>query len=380
MGFWHTFAMTRIASAEFRCLLGARGVRFLFCVVGLSGLLVGASLLAQDVAKPGDEPVPTLHVYANLIQVPTLVLESSRKRISKPIAENRFLVSIDNGHWFPATHVRQEGDDPISLSILLDVSGETVEFMPEINEAIAGLAPTSLHPKDHISIYALDCSLVKSLTDAPAGSEAMRVGVNEALRSWKDRMRSHEKRCEQSVHLWDALALLSGELSKLPGRRVILAITNGHDLGSDSKWNEVRGLAEARGVAVFGLSYVPRYARDAKETLLSWSSEDPFHNICELSGGVVLLANTRLLGEALTQFVAMLRERYIVEFPRPAKATAGEHVKEIRIVNGSNYFIRPAGVSVPIPDAAVLADPTTVPSDPTHTPEMGTRKVMTKPQ
>jgi hypothetical protein len=76
----------------------------------------------------------------------------------------------------------------------------------------------------------------------------------------------------------------------------------------------------------------------------------------------------------------MVRERYIVEFPRPAKATAGEHVKEIRIVNGSNYFIRPAGVSVPIPDATVLTDPTTVPSDPTHTPEMGTRRVMTKPQ
>ncbi len=42
--------------------------------------------------------------------------------------------------------------------------------MPEINEAIAGLAPTSLHPKDHVSIYALDCSLVKSVTDVPAES------------------------------------------------------------------------------------------------------------------------------------------------------------------------------------------------------------------
>ena len=95
----------------------------------------------------------------------------------------------------------------------------------------------------------------------------------------------------------------------------------------------------------------------------------------------MLLSPPSALDFTLQRFVALVRERYIVEFPRPANATAGEGMAfEVRIAKGDDYFIRPAGVSVPIPDAAVLADPTTVPSDPSRTPVVGPRKPMTKPQ
>jgi hypothetical protein len=373
--FWRAFAMERLGGLGSRCQVRARSTKFL---VGFVTVWSWSVLAAQDTPVSTDEPIRTLHVYANLIQIPTLVLGSNRERLKTPIAESRFSISIDNGPWFRATHVRPEGDDPISLSILLDVSGETSELMPKIDDVIAGLAPLSLRPKDHVSIYALDCSLVQSLNDVPAESGGLKIGVKEALQSWTLRQQDKQD-CQQSVHLWDALTQITGEMSKLPGRRVILAVTDGNDKGSRTTWNEARNLAENSGVAVFGLSYIPQYAKDRNHRFLRWSTEDPFHSLCELSGGIVFLSNTRSLGEALTAFVTTVRERYIVEFPRPAHATAGVHVKEIRIVR-SNDFIRPAGISVPVPDAAVLADPTTVPSDPTRTPELGTRAPMKKPQ
>lgn len=86
-----------------------------------------------------------------------------------------------------------------------------------------------------------------------------------------------------------------------------------------------------------------------------------------------------MLDFTIHRFVTLVRERYIVEFPRPANATSGEHVKEIRI-SGEDYFIRPAGTSVPLPDPALLVDPTTVPSDPSLTPEVGKRRPMREPQ
>jgi hypothetical protein len=331
-------------------------------------------LVVEQELTPKEEPIPTLHVYANLIQVPTLVLDPQRRPLKKPIAPNRFSVSIDSGPWFQATHVRQEGDDPISLSILLDVSGDSSELMAKMNDAIATLAPDGLHAKDHVSIYALDCSLVQSLNNMPAQSDRLKTAVDEALQTW-----TSEVRCAQSIHLWDALAHVVVDLSKLPGRRVILAVSNGRDQGSTRSWNEVRDLAEATGAAVFGVTYVPFEAKDAQSSFLRWSSEDPFHSVCELSGGVVLLSTTNSLEFTLQRFVTMVRGRYIVEFPRPANATSGEHVKEVRIAH-SKDFIRPAGVSVPIPDAAELDDPTRVPSDPSRTPVVGTRKPMSKPQ
>jgi hypothetical protein len=337
-------------------------------------VLSGAVLSAQTVPAPQDEPIPTLHAYANLIQIPTLVLGPNRERLKTPIAENRFSVSIDSGPWFRAAHVRQEGDDPISLSILLDTGGGSSELMANMNTAIAALAPDGLHAKDHVSIYALDCSLVQSLNDVPAESERLKVGVNEALQTWTQT----EVKCERSVHLWDALAHMTAELSKLPGRRVILAVTDGYDKRSQHTWNEVNSLAQATGVAVFGISYVPSEAPGGEFRYIRWSSEDPFRSLCELSGGVVLLSPPGLLDFRLQRFVTLVRERYIVEFPRPANATSGKHVQQVRIAK-SKDFIRSAGISVHIPDAAELSDPTTVPSDPLRTPVVGKRKPMTIP-
>jgi len=346
-------------------------------VVGLVVLWNSAVVAAQEKPTAQEEPIHTLHVYTNLIQIPTLVLGPNRDRLKTPIAENRFSVSIDSGPWFRATHVRQEGDDPISLSILLDVTGDSSELMPRIDAAIADLAPLALHPKDHVSIYALDCSLVRSLNDAPAESGRLKLAVNTALESWTIRKKRHEPKCQRSV-FWDALAHLASELYQLPGRRVILAVTDGRDKGSRHTWKDVTTYAGATGVAVFGVTYFPAEAVGGRSQFLRWSSEDPFHSLCELSGGLVLLSTTTSLDLTLQRFVAMLRERYIVEFPRPANTTSGQHAMNVQVAK-SNYFIRPAGISVPIPDVALLTDPTTVPSDPSRTPELGTRKPMMKP-
>ena len=159
-------------------------MRFLLCLCGLALAHSEVALAVQQEPPPREEPIPTLHVYENLIQIPTLVLDSERRPLKKPIAANRFSVSIDSGPWFRATHVRQEGDDPISLSILLDVSGDSSELMANMNTAIGDLAPDGLHAKDHVSIYSLDCSLVQSLNDMPAESERLKIAVNEALQTW----------------------------------------------------------------------------------------------------------------------------------------------------------------------------------------------------
>jgi hypothetical protein len=354
--------------------------RLLECFVLLAIVGCGTVVRAQDAPKPQDEPMTTLHVYTNLLQVPVLVLGSNRERLRKPIPESKFSVSIDSGRWHAATHVRQEGDDPISLAILLDVSGDEADLMSKIAGAIADLAPLSLHPQDTISVYALDCSLIHSVKNAPPTSGELKVAVNDVLEQWVLRIhQKHPENCRENIHLWDTLVYIVGQMSRLPGRRVILAASQGHDSGSVMKWNEVRSYAQKAGVAIFGLVYVPIFATTRDLALRQFGTESPFLSVCELSGGMIFYANIESVGQVLQQFTTTVRERYIVEFPRPANSTPGDHGMEVR-VGKSDYFIRAAGISVPIPDAALMADPTTVPSDPSRAPEMGTRKPMTKPQ
>ncbi|HXC96638.1 MAG TPA: hypothetical protein VNU92_13145 [Edaphobacter sp.] len=334
-------------------------------------------LFAQDTPAEADKTVETLHVYTDLIQIPTLVLGPTHQLIKQPIPEGKFSVSIDGGPTFRATHTRLEGDDPLSISILLDVSGDTLLLLPKIDEAIARLAPNSLHAKDRVSIYALDCSLVQSLDDVPVEREKLRVGVRRVLESWQNRQA--DKRgttCKHSVPLWDAIGYVAKQLSQLPGRRVILAVSQGEDSGSEHSLNEVRTYLQATGVAVFGVFTVPLFAPDGNHIFLRWDTENAFRSLCELSGGIVFMTRAQTAKETLNGVVTTLRGRYIVEFPRPAKSTAGFHSLQVTVADGRDDFITSSGITVPLPDAAALADPTTVPSDPAHTPQEGNRRLM----
>ena len=236
------------------------------CVVGVAFCCGGGQLWAQH--KPvtvilEDVPTPTLHVYQNILQASVLVLQPNRDRIGKPIDAERFSVSLDAGPWFRAAHVRREGDDPISLSILLDVSGDGGLMMPKMAEAIAALAPESLRPQDRVSVYVLDCSLIKAASDVPPDLATLKRSVKMVLSSWTARNSNKhakggvESDCKQPDYLWDAVAELTDVSQELPGRRVILLVSGGEDKGSAHTWNQVRADAQEADVAIFGLKYAP---------------------------------------------------------------------------------------------------------------------------
>ena len=55
----------------------------------------------------------------NLVQIPVLVLTPALKKLSSPIASNRFSISFNNDPPFRPRYTRIEGDDPIHLAIVL---------------------------------------------------------------------------------------------------------------------------------------------------------------------------------------------------------------------------------------------------------------------
>lgn len=344
----------------------------------LAGLALSSALglMAQDTPSGHDEPVRTLHVYTDLVQMPTLVLSQNRTRIDPRIGERRFSIRVDAGPWFRVTHVRPEGDDPISLSILLDPSA--MDLMQNLSREIANLAPIFLTPRDHVSLYSLGCGLTRSLDDKPADNARLLDRVDVLLAPWRASGKNEPHCTQKPAYLWDALGFISARMEKLPGRRVILVLTDGRDKGSVRKWNEVRAFVQTASIAVFGIT-VPFRSSSVKAPISTSNDVYPLLSICELSGGILMPTTPELIEATLLRAMAMLRERYILEFPRPSNSTQGVHNVEVKIAGGDKYYVRPTGVTVPLPDDSVLKDPTTVPSDPSRTPEQGKRRVLTQP-
>jgi hypothetical protein len=213
---------------------------------------------------------------------------------------------------------------------------------------------------------------VRSADDLPVDPEVLRRGSETVLRVWKARRAGHE-RCPKTVHLQEALFYIVRQMQDLPGRRVILAVSDGEDDVAKPSWGQVSEAAQNAGTAIFAIAPLGVQAQQFAGVRLSGPQRANLLNLaCELSGGTLVMSTSRDLPGTLRDFTSMVRDRYIVDFPRPANSTPGRHSLEVRI-DKSGAFIRPAGISVPIADPAVLADPTTVPSDPNLTPVQGKR-------
>jgi hypothetical protein len=361
----------------------------LLCALGL--IIAPAKLIqaqTTDTPAPNTQPAtPTLHVYANLEQVPVLVLTKNYERI-KPLDTSKFRVSLDSGPLFPPAYVRQENEDPISLAILIDVSKPDNDILPQLAQAIASLSPDYLKPRDRVSIYALDCDLIRTAFNAPADATNLKQSVERAMESWQIRRekKSTIPPCKPSMPLWDSMASVLDDLAHQPGRRVLLAITDGIDSGSRTPWTKIRRRAQVESIAVFGLLPMPVIGtvnhQGTGEQLFNIHSpftrsiEDKFSQICSLSGGVEFQARSATVSWRLKEFTNMVRERYILEFPRPPTEEAGDHSLQVSYKKRGLY-IAPSGISLPVASEEEKKSADTASyASPVPTPVEGGRKIL----
>ncbi len=305
-------------------------------------LLCVAVTPARASTTAQQDPAPyTLHVYTNLVQIPTLILDPGRSYVPK-LDRRRVIVNVDSGVPFQPIRVRRESDDPITLAILVDTSGAEDGMFAFFPEAMARIARLSLQPDDRVMFYALDCSLVQVAKASPPDPELMKQAVQRAIENEQTHgAAARPGNCEKSLHIDNALIQLAHDLQHEPGRRVILAITEGIDRSNESAPDKTIDAATSSGVAIFGLSNTPY---------------SPFETLCEQTGGLVRHVNAASLNTQLSRFVQTVRDRYIVEFQRPPQGIRrGKHNIAISVL-GLPTFVRPGGTSVTIADPCAPAD------------------------
>ena len=339
------------------------------------GLLGASCGSAQQVSPANDAPITTLHVYTTVAEVPTLVLTRTHKEMN-PVQPAQFRLSLDSGPAFQPTHVRMEGDDPISMAILIDTMVPKSQLLRQVQEAVTGLARGSLGPQDRVSIYAMGCDLTLAADQITPDAKSLENAMKTAMAAWAIRQRAASRVTVSNAHsrackpLWDALSYVTEKLHQQPGRRVLVTISDWPaDSGSTkATWWTVQERAQIESVAIFGVL-----------TKGSEDPEDPFDSICELTGGAELFATQETLDQRLQELVTMVRHRYILEFPRSDDFTPGHHTIAVSILK-SKAYIRTTGVTFRVADPKVLVDPTTVhPADEVEAPKLGTRRVLPPP-
>ena len=337
-----------------------------------TALLAAVVLLSGSAGSQEEKSAFTLKAYESLMQVPALVLDSSMRPMRHPVDPDRFEVSLDSGKKFSPTNVRVEGDDPLELAIVLDVSGSQQRLVESLPEVAAQFA-AALHAQDHLSIYAVDCGhMFKSADRIGPDPKVVQQAMKDVLQTPRVAKRLKDGPCPNRDLLWNAMLSVVKDLHESPARRSMLVVSDGVDRGSAITWSQLHSVAGVQGVALFGMN-------DRKQPTVEAAAEvrDRLSALCTSTGGMVLhTSSPPNAGKTAAEWVELLRGRYVIEFPRPQQMTAALHSIVVSIRGDSGAFVTVAGVPVTVPSAAELADPERVHSDAGADIPMGTRRPM----
>jgi hypothetical protein len=305
----------------------------------------------------------------------------------KPVDTSKFRVRLDSGAAFAPKYVRQQGDDPMSLAILIDTSKPKNELLPQLAQAIADLAPNYLHLQDLVAVYRFDCNLIRTVYFQPADPAGLKDAVDKALEAWRSggEKQTSGAACKPTMPLWDSMAKALADLGQQLGRRVLLVVSDGQDDGSKTAWTQVMNRAQIESAAVFALTSTSQLQvksaslinqRIIRHSPLLQSPEDKLDEICELSGGIAMQTERRVESWRLKEFTQIVRERYILEYPRGRDRKAGVHSLEVLLEGDDSLFIRPSGTTAPVASQDEIKGLNTIPTDPSLKPTEGKRKVL----
>jgi VWFA-related protein len=192
------------------------------------------------------EALAKISAHVTLVNTPVTVRDANGAMLHD-LDEKDFVIT-DNGVPQKITHF-DVGGDPVSLAILVETSSRIDSFLPQLRKTGILLSEQVMGPEAEAAVIGFDDSL-KTLQGFTRSHDAIEAAF------------SGLKTGESGVCLFDAMSagveMLSGRRrptkeTPVPGRRVLLIISEALDTGSDARLGEVLRRAQLENVTIFSV-------------------------------------------------------------------------------------------------------------------------------
>jgi VWFA-related protein len=273
---------------------------------------------AQIVLNPPRD-ASVIAVDVELVNVLASVRDG-RGTYVKGLSQEDFEI-LEDGKRQPITHFAREVDTPMTVALLLDVSGSVAGIIDTEKSAGRGFFEAVLRPGDKAMLvgFAGRVEVWQDLTASRtrllealdnAGPEAMGAG-SAALRA------------RGGTLLYDAATLVAEQkLIRLPGRKAIIVISDGEDNGSIAKIARAVEAAQQADTVIYGIHYVGGSRRDGLAALEKLSLP---------TGGRAFHVSPKLgLAEVFTDIAEEMRNQYGIGYRPASKRDGTLHKLEVR--------------------------------------------------
>jgi VWFA-related protein len=293
-------------------------------------ILATGGMVALHGAEPAQPPVFSSGVDAVVVNA---TVRDSRGRIVRNLKKEDFQV-IDSGFGKPIQEFHA-GTAPISLAVLLDISGSMAVGgnMDRARHAVAVATDHLSDERDEAALFTFDSVMQQVVAFTDDLDRVRRVSLEGT--PWG------------KTSLFDAIAITARAVAARDNRhRAVLVITDGVDTGSELTAAQVSGIASSIDVPVYLLTVVhpldhqgTRFAVTAADTRVADTAT--LADLARWTGGDMRIASVRThTDEELEDLFAELRHQYVIMFEPGARP--GWHPIEIRTRNKS-HVVRARG-------------------------------------
>jgi Ca-activated chloride channel family protein len=221
---------------------------------------------------------------------------------------------------------------PLSVGILLDVSGSTAREMQYQTEAVQRFADALFregNPEDRAALFAFNWQVV-TVVDYTRNAGLFRSGLKSL-------------RAEAGTSLYDAILLGARDIQERSGRHVLVVVTDGGDTVSTSTFHQALEAAHAADAVIYPILTMP-IKNDVGRNV---GGENALTLLAESTGGRMFAPGENGLDMAFQEILRDLRTQYLLGYyPRGVPPTKDRFHKlnvelakpEWRAVTRTGYY------------------------------------------
>jgi VWFA-related protein len=166
-------------------------------------------------------------------------------------------ILLEQGKQQTIRNFARETDLPMTVGLLVDTSNSQVRLIDSERRAAAQFFSQVIRPKDAAFLMSFDAE-TKLLMDRSSATQSIQAGL-EKLRENSPHLnrRGYGTGRPRGTRLYDAVSQASQDnLRKEPGRKAIVLITDGMDVGSRLKIDDAIDAAQKADTIVYSIYYV----------------------------------------------------------------------------------------------------------------------------
>src|SRR5437867_2504587 len=272
-------------------------------LVVASGILGVVSIVSPEAQELSTQPQQTFRSRMDLVTIQASV-HDARGRVVSGLTTTDFEVR-DNGQLRPILSLRSDRKSPLSLAILVDMSGSmrVGSKIPMARQAYDSVLSQLRQGQDEVALFTFDSSLHD------------RRDFTRDLATLKGALSEFEP--FGTTSLYDATAATARQLAARSGtHKAIIVLTDGIDTSSEMTARDVSGLASSIDVPVFVVATVPsldqRLMQEASERATPSGAAD-LRDLAEWTGGQFVFASTFVeTVVAASSLIDGLRQQYVL--------------------------------------------------------------------